>query len=89
MKDPKDPEQSDAVCRCPDCGTSRVVFRRKPDHIDRMSKAPASMLAKLRKGRLYHCIFCRLQFYSTKPLARRPAAAKPREKDVENSPSAA
>ncbi|HZU26650.1 MAG TPA: hypothetical protein VFA04_14085 [Bryobacteraceae bacterium] len=69
IKDPNDPEQSDSVCRCPDCGTSRVVLRKRRDHIDRMSSAPSSLLAKLRKGKLYHCIFCRLQFYSTKPLA--------------------
>ena len=78
MKDPNDPEQSDTVCRCPDCGTSRVVFRKRRDHIDRMSTAPSSLLAKLRRGKLYHCIFCRLQFYSTKPHAS-SRTAKPSE----------
>jgi DNA-directed RNA polymerase subunit RPC12/RpoP len=69
MNGPGDAEQGEAVCRCPDCGTSRVVPRKRRDHIDRMSRAPSSLLGKLLKGKLYHCIFCRLQFYSTKPLA--------------------
>lgn len=77
MKDAKDPNQSDDVCRCPDCGTSRLVARKKRDHIDRMSRAPSSVIAKWRGGKLYHCIFCRLQFYSTKPLASSMSYDKP------------
>jgi len=68
-----DPEEDQGanVSRCPDCGTARVVYRSKRDPIDRMSKAPSSIVAKWRGGKLYHCIFCRLQFYSTRPQARR------------------
>ena len=67
----EDSERGGEVCRCPDCGTSRVVLRKKRDHIDRLSRAPSSLLAKVRGGKLYHCIFCRLQFYSTLPLEER------------------
>jgi hypothetical protein len=45
-----------------------VVLRKKRDHIDRISRSPSSLLAKVRGGKLYHCIFCRLQFYSLRPL---------------------
>ena len=76
---PGESEPASDVCRCPDCGTSRVVLRKKRDHIDRISRAPSSLLAKIRGGKLYHCIFCRLQFYSTLRLASREeqSAEKP------------
>jgi hypothetical protein len=77
MKDASDPNQSDEVSRCPDCGTSRVVGRKSRDHIDRMSRSPSSIVARLRGGKLFHCIFCRLQFYSTKPLASTLSYDKP------------
>ena len=72
----------DDVCRCPDCGTSRVVLRKNRDHIDRISRSPSSLVAKVRGGKLYHCIFCRLQFYSTLPQ-------EPSSGDTAEEPSSA
>ena len=59
----------DLVAQCPDCGTTRLVIRRKRDHIDRYYGGPLAWWRKKMGARLYHCIFCRLQFYSRLPLA--------------------
>jgi len=59
------------------------VLRKNRDHIDRISRSPSSLVAKVRGGKLYHCIFCRLQFYSTLPLEP-PAAG-----DAAEEPSSA
>ena len=79
MSPEEDAERGAEVCRCPDCGTSRVVLRKTRDHIDRLSRSPSSLLAKVRGGKLYHCIFCRLQFYSTLPLEVRDKAGEDSE----------
>jgi len=84
----EDNESSPNVCRCPDCGTARVVHRSKRDPIDRMSKSPSSVIAKWMGGKLYHCIFCRLQFYSTRPKAVLPPEEHPLHPG-ERPPSAA
>lgn len=80
-----DPERGGDVCRCPDCGSSRVLLRKKRDHIDRLSRAPSSLLAKIRGGSLYHCIFCRLQFYSTLPLDPAPSSGPADESEEPSS----
>ena len=60
---------ADEVAQCPECGTTRLVIRRKRDHIDRYRGGLVAWWRRKMGGRLYHCIFCRLQFYSTLPLA--------------------
>ena len=49
--------------RCPNCGTERVKRLSRPDRIDRMYYGPLNVVARMCGGRLYHCGFCRLQFY--------------------------
>jgi DNA-directed RNA polymerase subunit RPC12/RpoP len=59
----------DQVAKCPDCGTTRLVIRRRRDPIDRYHGGLLAWWRKKMGAKLYHCIFCRLQFYSSLPLA--------------------
>jgi hypothetical protein len=56
-------------CRCPHCGTVRVTKLRTRDKIDPMYSGPVNLLKKLAGGSLFHCKFCRVQFYDRRPLA--------------------
>jgi DNA-directed RNA polymerase subunit RPC12/RpoP len=65
-------------CRCPLCGTYRVVRLKQPDKIDRMHGGFLNFLERLiSKGRLFHCRWCRLQFYDRRRLATQPDAGPP------------
>ena len=56
-------------CRCPECGTYRVVRLKQPDKIDRKHRGFLNLLERIAgKGRLYHCRWCRLQFFDRRPL---------------------
>jgi DNA-directed RNA polymerase subunit RPC12/RpoP len=58
------------ACRCPVCGTYRVSKLRNPDRIDRFHGGFLNLLERLLgKGKLYHCRWCRLQFYDRRQLA--------------------
>jgi hypothetical protein len=57
------------TCRCPRCGTTQVSKLRGRDHIDAMASGPLNLVARLAGGGLYHCCFCRVQFYDRRPLA--------------------
>ena len=52
----------DKAC-CPKCGTFRIVRLKAPDRIDPMFTGFLNLLEKLSGGRLYHCRYCRIQFY--------------------------
>ena len=57
-------------CRCPLCGTYRVVRLREPDKIDKKHGGFLNFLERvLGKGRLFHCRWCRLQFFDRRVLA--------------------
>jgi len=60
------------VAQCPDCGTTRLVIRRTRDPIDRYEGGLLSWCRRKMGATLYHCIFCRVQFYSRLPLASAP-----------------
>jgi hypothetical protein len=56
--------------RCPECGTYRVVRLKQPDKIDRMHSGFLNFLERLAgRGRLFHCRWCRLQFFDRRSLA--------------------
>ncbi len=55
------------ACRCPKCGTYRVVKLEKPDKIDKMQGGFLNWLEKKAGGALYSCCFCRIQFYDRRP----------------------
>jgi hypothetical protein len=57
--------------RCPNCGTYRLSKLRGVDRIERMATGPLNRLEKLLGGTLYHCVFCRLQFYDRRKAAPR------------------
>lgn len=62
--------------RCPRCGTFRLTRLASRDKIDSMQKGPLNFLQFLRGAELYHCRYCRVQFYD----ARKPLAPEAREK---------
>ena len=59
----------DEVAECPECGTTRLVARKRRDPIDRHPRGLLAWWHRKTGATLYHCIFCRLQFYSKLPLA--------------------
>ena len=54
-------------CCCPRCGTNRLTKLKERDRIDRMERGIWNLAARLCGGKLYHCYFCRLQFYDRRP----------------------
>ena len=57
------------ACRCPKCGTFRVVKLKAPDKIDPMHGGFLGLMERLSGGNLYHCCFCRVQFFDRRPLS--------------------
>ena len=49
-------------------------MRLKRDKIDKMARSPIRLVHRLLGGSLYHCTFCRLQFYDVR---KRKAIEKP------------
>jgi DNA-directed RNA polymerase subunit RPC12/RpoP len=56
------------AARCPKCGTYRITRLKEPDRIDPMRTGVLNMLEKAAGGRLYHCRFCRIQFWDRRRL---------------------
>ena len=54
--------------RCPKCGTYRLTRLGEPDGIDPIQGGFLNLLERLWHGNLYHCRFCRVQFYDRRPL---------------------
>jgi DNA-directed RNA polymerase subunit RPC12/RpoP len=74
--------------RCPRCGTFRVTKLRGPDKIDKMVTGILNSFERIAGGnKLYHCCFCRIQFYDRRKLAPRinhqPIPADGGEAEVE------
>jgi len=66
-----------AHARCPVCGTRRLSKLREPDKIDPMHTSLMNWLERMVGGRLYHCRFCRIQFYDRRKLPSETAAGAP------------
>lgn len=49
--------------KCPRCHSVDLTCLKRRDSIDRMQPGFLNFLNKLAGGKLYHCWFCRLQFY--------------------------
>ena len=62
--------------RCPRCGTSRLTKLKVPDRIDPKHTGFLNFMERLMDGKLYHCRYCRLQFYDRRGAAsaEEPAA---------------
>lgn len=65
------------ACRCPLCGTYRVVRLKERDHIDRFHHGFLNLLERLAGGKLHHCRWCRMQFYDRRKLASELSAFRP------------
>jgi DNA-directed RNA polymerase subunit RPC12/RpoP len=74
--------------RCPQCGTYRVTKLRSPDKIDPMAGGLLNRLERVMNGRLFHCRFCRIQFYDRREMeAREPESRVPHTPAVEPAPA--
>ncbi len=58
--------------RCPRCGTQRLRRLNEPDRIDPFQRSMLAWLDKLLGAKLYHCRFCRIQFYDHRSLPEEP-----------------
>jgi len=55
--------------RCPRCGTFRLTRLKERDKIDRMDQGLWNLIQLVGRGKLYHCKFCRVQFYDRRNLS--------------------
>ncbi len=70
-------------CRCPLCGSYRVSRLKQPDKIDRKHGGFLNLLERLAgKGRLFHCRWCRLQFFDRRALAADTKTTTPETEDL-------
>jgi DNA-directed RNA polymerase subunit RPC12/RpoP len=56
------------AARCPKCGTYRLSRLKEPDPIDPMQTGLWNTLEKMAGGKLFHCRYCRLQFWDRRRL---------------------
>jgi hypothetical protein len=73
--------------RCPQCGSFRPTKLRERDKIDKMQWGVLNLAEQWAGGRLYHCCFCRLQFYDRRPLAEKPKTETVSEAATVTNPS--
>jgi hypothetical protein len=68
-------------CRCHHCGTFRITKLKVRDKIDPMERGFLNVLEKWAGGKLYHCKFCRIQFWDRRKFVAvamgAPAASAP------------
>ena len=64
-----------AYVQCPRCHTHKVSRRIAPDKIDPVIKSFSSVIKGLLGGRLYHCNYCRIQFYDLRHSMKTPAVS--------------
>ncbi len=62
--------------RCPCCGGAVLERRVKADRVDRQLRNPFRLAQRLLGGTLFHCEFCRVQFYDLRGMAGVEAIAK-------------
>ncbi len=76
-----------AIVQCPRCHTQKVSRRIAPDKIDPVIKSFSSVVQGLLGGRLYHCNFCRIQFYDLRHTKRAsPSRNEPQEQSSVTDP---
>lgn len=67
----------DKYVSCPRCGNPAPDRRSRRDKVDAMLHTPLRMLHKLFGGKIYHCVFCRLQFYDVREVRSKRSTAHP------------
>ena len=53
--------------KCPKCRYQVITPMKRIDKIDKMRGGIFNMIHRVFGGKLYHCWFCRLQFYDLRP----------------------
>jgi DNA-directed RNA polymerase subunit RPC12/RpoP len=53
--------------KCPKCRYQDITALKRIDKIDRMRRGLFNFIHRILGGQLYHCWFCRLQFYDFRP----------------------
>ncbi len=71
--------------RCPRCGTLRIVKLKERDKIDPMYVGFLNLMERLAGGRLFHCRYCRCQFYDRRRTASE-SSQPPSEQKVPTTP---
>jgi len=64
------------TARCPRCGTYDLAQNSERDRVDQLHKNPFSLLQALFGAPLYHCRYCRLQFYDFRRRVASQVTAK-------------
>jgi DNA-directed RNA polymerase subunit RPC12/RpoP len=77
------------TARCPKCGTYRITRLRVPDPIDKMTTGVWNLLEKIAGGKLFHCRYCRIQFWDRRRTQAEMAAdpVEERDEETETAPS--
>ncbi len=79
-----------ARCRCVRCGTYRITKLKERDKIDKMETGFLNLLERWMGGKLYHCRFCRVQFFDRRKFTPPPPpSAQPRPLRHEAPPQTA
>jgi hypothetical protein len=73
-------------CRCHKCGSYRVTRLKVRDKIDPMERGFLNVLEKWAGGRLYHCKFCRIQFWDRRKWAPSGSVAPSAEPVAKRAP---
>ena len=74
--------------RCPRCGTFRIVRLKERDRIDPMYVGLLNLIERLAGGKLFHCRYCRCQFYDRRRLAAE-SSQRPAEQEITTPPDTA
>jgi DNA-directed RNA polymerase subunit RPC12/RpoP len=56
--------------KCPKCRYQDIRPMKRIDKVDSMRRGVFNFAHKILGGQLYHCWFCRLQFYDFRPLRK-------------------
>jgi cytoskeletal protein CcmA (bactofilin family) len=76
-------EVPDDQVRCPHCQTTRLTVLKKLDRIETLYGSALMNRMRARRGdTLYHCVFCRLQFYDPRKPGSGPAPRNSANEDT-------
>jgi len=70
---------------CPKCHSYELTAPKRIDKIDKLVRSPRSFFQRIMGGTLYHCWYCRLQFYDVRPRKRaeRKLIVSSKEKELD------
>ncbi len=68
--------------RCPRCGTTEITRIPEPDPVDPMHAHWLNSVRRLLHGKLYHCRYCRIQFYDLRKRSPQRAGTAPGDRSA-------